>query len=282
MNWLGPVSSPAAGSTTFPGDGAPGPGSWARRPAGGRGRPTLVEEAGAQAPLVSCWKSPVPQRPAALPGSGCCSYALRGRCEKGAGESRGTCQGRRRWPRPAHARPLPAACNAEGRAPLSARARSRRPRLPRPRSVSEPLRRVRAVSPADPSSRAPSAAGPRPAAPSPSPQLTGPLPLLAEWGRRCSGSRARDPSRARSRAVSDCPARAASRSRSVSGAEGSVKRRRRRRRFLFPFLPLPSVGSSILHPAAPPTPPGAPRRSAVAAAAAATGDGGDRLCSRLG
>lgn len=197
---------------------------------------------------------PVPQRPAAPPGSGCCSYALRGRCEKGAGESRGTCQGRRRWPRPAHARPLPAACNAEGRAPRSARARSRGPRLPRLRSVSEPLRRVRAVSPADPSGRAPSAPGPRPASPSPSPQLTGPLPLLAEWGRRCSGSRARDPSRARSRAVSDCPARAASRSRSVSGAEGSVKRRRRRRRFLFPFLPLPSVGSSILHPATPPAP----------------------------
>lgn len=117
----------------------------------------------------------------------------------------------------------------------------------------QPLRRVRALSSVDPSGGVPSAAGPRPPPPPPSPQPTGPLPLLAEWGRRCSGSRARDPARARSRAVSDCRARAASRSPSVTGAEGSVKRRRRW--FLFPFLPLPSVGSSILHPATPPTAP---------------------------
>lgn len=126
------------------------------------------------------------------------------------------------------------------------------PRLPRLRLLSEPFRRVRVLSRADPSGRVPSAPGPRPAPPSAGPQPTGPLPLLAEWGRCYSGSRARDPARARSRAVSYCPARAASRSPSVSGAGGSVKRRPW---FLFPFLPLPSVGSSILHPATPPTPP---------------------------
>lgn len=112
----------------------------------------------------------------------------------------------------------------------------------------------------------PSAPGSRPPPPPPSPQPTRPLPLLAEWGWRCSGSRARDPARARSRAVSYCPARAASRSPSVSGAEGSVKRRRR---FLFPFLPLPSAGSSILHPATPPTP------QRAAAAAEGCGGGGN-------
>lgn len=177
--------------------------------------------------------------------------AIQGRSEKGAGRSPGTCLGRRRWQGPAHARPLPGAGNAEGRAPPSARSRLRYPGFPRLLSLSEPPRRVRALSPADRSGRVPSAPGPRPSPPPPSPQATRLLPRLAEWGRRCSGSRARDPARARSRAVSDCPARAASRSPSVTGAGGSVKRRRW---FLFPFLPLPSVGSSILHPATPPTP----------------------------
>lgn len=175
-----------------------------------------------------------------------------GAARKGAGRSSGTCQGRRRRQWPAHARPLPEAWNAEGRAPPPARARPRWRRLPRLRLLSEPLRRVRALSRADPSGRVPSAPGPRPPPPSSGPQLTGPLPLLAEWGRCYTGSRARDPARARSRAVSYCPARAASRSPSVCGAGGSVKRRPW---FLFPFLPLPSVGSSILHPATPPTPP---------------------------
>lgn len=88
------------------------------------------------------------------------------------------------------------------------------------------------------------------------PHLAPPLPprrpLFAEWGWLCSGSRALDPARSGSRAVNDCPARAASRSLSVSGAQGSVKRRRRR--FLFPFLALPPVGSSILHSASLPLP----------------------------
>lgn len=119
--------------------------------------------------------------------------------------------------------------------------------------LSERLWRVRVLSLDNQSSQVPSAPGPRPPPPSPSPRPTRPLILFPEWGRRCSGSRARDPVRSRSFAVSYCLARAASRSPSVSGAEGSVKQWQRR--FLFPFLPLPSVGSSILHPATPPTPP---------------------------
>lgn len=99
------------------------------------------------------------------------------------------------------------------------------------------------------------------------------LPFLTEWGRRCSGSRALDPARARSRAVSRCLARAALRFPSVSGAEGSVKRRPR---FLFPFLPLPSVGSSILHPSTPPTLPARP----AAAGGSGCGDGGRRRSPR--
>lgn len=109
---------------------------------------------------------------------------------------------------------------------------------------------------------------PAPAPPPPSPQSTRPFPLLAEWGRRCSGSRARDAARARSRAVSDCRARAALRSPSVTGAEGSVKRRRQW--FLFPFLPLPSVGSSIS--TQPPLP--LPQRWAAAAEGCGGGDWG--------
>lgn len=54
-----------------------------------------------------------------------------GSARKGAGRSSGTCQGRRRRQRPAHARSLPEAWNAEGRAPPSARARPRpHPRVP--------------------------------------------------------------------------------------------------------------------------------------------------------
>ncbi|XP_050009654.1 skin secretory protein xP2-like isoform X2 [Alexandromys fortis] len=205
---------------------------------------------------------------------------------KGTGRSLCTCQGRWRRPRPAHARPPPEGWDAEGRAPLPARARS----LARP-----PVRSRRPAGgfPACAPGRSHSGACarglgptrvagfprlPAPAAPSRLPANPF-LPFLTEWGRRCSGSRALDPARARSRAVSRCLARAALRFPSVSGAEGSVKRRPRPR-FLFPFLPLPSVGSSILHPATPPTLPARP----AAAEGSGGGDGGRRRPprSRLG
>lgn len=201
---------------------------------------------------------------------------------KGTGRSLCTCQGRWRRPRPAHARPPPAGWDAEGRAPLSARARSLARSLPRSRrpAASPPALRVGATP-----ARArvvsgrpewPGSLGSRPPPPPPRLPANPSLPFLTEWGRRCSGSRVLDPARARSRAVSRCLARAALRFPSVSGAGGSVKRRPR---FLFPFLPLPSVGSSILHPSTPPTLPPRP-----AAAGGGGGDGGRRRPprSRLG
>ncbi|XP_032101936.1 uncharacterized protein LOC116528652 [Sapajus apella] len=98
-----------------------------------------------------------------------------GAARQRAGRSPGTCQGRRRWQRPAHARPLPEARNAEGRAPPFARARRRWPRLPRLRSLSELLRRVRALSPADPRCRLPPLQAPSPPCPLSRPQTTRPF-----------------------------------------------------------------------------------------------------------
>ncbi|XP_014639725.1 PREDICTED: translation initiation factor IF-2-like [Ceratotherium simum simum] len=210
---------------------------------------------------------PVPLWPAAVPGAGCCSYAVHGRSEKRAGGSPGTCQGRRRGQRPAHARPLPEAWNAEGRAPPSARTLALAKASPPALVVIAAPARARVISgrpewPGSLSSRPPPP-------PPPSPQPTRPLPVLAEWGRRRSGSRAGDPARARSRAVSDCPARAASRSPSVRGAEGSVKRRRRGSCFRF-FLSLQSGVASSTQPPLP-----LPRRGA----AAAEGWGGGSGCN---
>lgn len=118
-----------------------------------------------------------------------------------------------------------------------------------------------------------------PRRPPPGSRPTRPSLFLPEWGRRCSGSRALDPARARSRAVSRCLARAALRFPSVSGAEGSVKRRPR---FLFPFLPLPSV-SGVASSTPPPLP--LSRRGQLqleGSVAVATGDGADRLAPASG
>lgn len=206
---------------------------------------------------------------------------------KGTGRSLCTCRGRGRRPRPAHARPPPEGWDAEGRAPpLRARTPARSLARPRRPEASPPALRVGATPararvlsgrPEWPGSLGSEA----PAAPRPGSRPTRPLPFLAEWGRRCSGSRVPDPARARSRAVSRCLARAALRSRSVSGAEGSVKRRPR---FLFPFFSFSasSVGSSILRPSHPSLP--LSRRGQLRLKAAAVGDGGRRRPprSRLG
>lgn len=250
--------APAVENAGFPGGGAPGnakpaglaPPSASGLPAVEGGLRSLWSPR-PRAQRLHCWSSPGPAVARGAPAPGCCGERSKGAAKRGRREALAhawvAVGGRRRRMRalshgpgtPRGARPLPRAhaCAILG--------------FPRPLSLSEPLRRVRALSPADRSGRVPSAPGPRPSPPPPSPQAARLLPLPAEWGRRCSGSRARDPARARSRAVSDCPARAASRSLSVTGAGGSVKRRRW---FLFPFLPLPSVGSSILHPATSPTP----------------------------
>lgn len=124
---------PAVESTAFPGGGAPGsrePGytralALSLWPSGGRGRPTLVLEPALTRSCCPAGSLPVLLWPADLPGSGCCGYTIQGRSEEGAGRSPGTCQGRRRWQRLAHARRLPEAWNAEGRASPFARARLR-------------------------------------------------------------------------------------------------------------------------------------------------------------
>lgn len=215
---------------------------------------------------------------------GCCSSAVhphRGRGRGGAcAHARVAGGGRGRRMRalpqkagtPRGARPYP---RAHARSPARSPARSRRPEASPPAlRVGATPARARVVSgrpewPGSLGSRPPAAPSRLPANPF--------LPFLTEWGRRCSGSRALDPARARSRAVSRCLARAALRFPSISGAEGSVKRRPR---FLFPFLPLPSVGSSILHLATPPTLPARP----AAAEGCGGGDGGRRRPprSRLG
>lgn len=178
--------------------------------------------------------------------------------------------------------PSPSRLGRRGaRAPLRARTLARSlPRSRRPASSPPALpvgatpARARVVSGRP---EWPGSLGSRPPPPPPRLPANPSLPFLTEWGRRCSGSRVLDPARARSRAVSRCLARAALRFPSVSGAEGSVKRRPR---FLFPFLPLPSVGSSILHPSTPPTLPPRP----AAAGGSGGGDGGRRRPprSRLG
>lgn len=77
---------------------------------------------GADARARSCCPAgslPVPLWPAALRGGGSCGYAIHWWGEQGAGRSPGTCRGRRRWQRPAHARLLPEAWNARGACPYS-------------------------------------------------------------------------------------------------------------------------------------------------------------------
>nr|XP_055147276.1 gametogenetin-like [Symphalangus syndactylus] len=203
-----------------------------------------------------------------------------GAARKGAGRSPGTCQGRRRWQRPAHARPLPEARNAEGRAPPFARARRRWPRLPRLRSLSEPLRRVRALSPADPRSRFPPLQAPSPSCPPSWPQPTRPFLSprngagtargRAPWTRLALGLALSATARlAPPRAL---PQSVAPKAPLSGGGGGSC--------FRF-FLSVQSGVASSTQPAFPLPQRGAAALRAVALAAA-TGSGGDRLCSRLG
>lgn len=155
---------------------------WAVGPAGqgvGSAVPLSLRPSGG---LCLCRPKPESARGRLELGSRRGPWMLQLRCpsaqRKGTGRSLCTCQGRRRRPRPAHARPPPEGWDAEGRVPLSARARSLARagrRLPRLGSRSEPLRRVRAWSRADPSVRVLWVPGPRRPLPAPS-QPVPPLP----------------------------------------------------------------------------------------------------------
>lgn len=211
---------------------------------------------------------------------GCCSPALHPHGGRGRGGASaharvaGGGRGRRMRALPQQAG-TPRGARPSPRAHARSLARSRRPAASPPAlRVGATPARARVVSGRP---EWPGSLGSRPPPPPPRLPANPSLPFLTEWGRRCSGSRVLDPARARSRAVSRCLARAALRFPSVSGAGGSVKRRPR---FLFPFLPLPSVGSSILHPSTPPTLPPRP----AAAGGGGGGDGGRRRPprSRLG
>lgn len=249
------------------------------RPSSGRGRPTLVLKPApprARAQLWHCWNPPGPAVARGAPAPGCCGERSKGAARRGRGEALAQAwvavDGRGRRMRalspepgtPRGARPLP---RAHARAALG---------FPRPLLlVGAAPARARVISGPTGVAGFPPLQAPRPSplAPRPAPSQPPRQPVSSRHG--AGAARGRAPGTrlalglALSATVQLAPPRAPPQSLApeapLSGDGGGS---------CFRFFPLPSVGSSILRPATPPTPltEGGQLRLRLAAAAAATGE----------